>query len=155
MSSFLTLDEYLKLVDEQYGSSDELLDSNFDSGMIHRTKNKNPNRNHDITSDKVIDLTDCKRSQLGKQVVAGHSFQVGKFLIKKSGDGFYIYEYKKLPNSGHEFPHKIDVNKDSRFKQCMWTKHFDQMKKGKNVSLDIQIEIIGWLQAIDKYTILT
>lgn len=166
MKSF-TNEEYLalceKLLNEQY---DEALDDYNIAEMewipTEETKKKRKRAN----TSGFIDLTEMKSNQIKPELFKCTNLKVGLFKLRishcndheeddnKAQFSLEVWEERhKTPNG---MPCKIDFPmvfaKDSRFKDRPWLKHFQGGNAAYRMPVDTLVEVIRWMQAIQRLT---
>lgn len=155
------LDIAKKLTEEQYGEDNkyecfqDVLDDEAYTLSSPVVMEKQPIFN----VNGITDLTKVKSANLATEIKKAGNLQIGKFLIKikryagqyeqaKNRTGFLDINIFEEKNKIHK---KINVNKDSRFKDVPWSEHFkDEVNAGNQIPFDTVVEIVRWLQVIDK-----
>ncbi len=103
-------------------------------------------------NDGVSDLTNIKKDKIKDFIFKSNGIKVGSFLIKIISNNYdkiniCIYEEK------HKILSKLDILKDKRF-SCAWVgKYFTTFKVGKDIPIEIFIDIIRWLQGVVRMTV--
>lgn len=158
---FLSEEEYLKLivqlVEQQYNEPSldgEVYEawSTAESDIKKKIKSSN---------DKIIDASLYKKDKILESLYLCQPIKIGRFVIKiskyednkeKTKMNIYIYEDKYYTYLGktNEMLGKIDVLKDRRFVGSNWVSYFNQFKLGVNIPIEVVVDIVKWLQVIDK-----
>jgi hypothetical protein len=160
-----TKDNYIKLlerlVEEQYTTQDETIAKEFENTWIPSTSKAKEKLNKSLNSS-IADLSNIKKDEIENYIYNHRDIKVGDFLLKivkysiKPSDlqdghkkdlevDIIIYEYNDLGMAT-----KVDVKKDSRFIGRPWITYFSTFKIGKNVDIQSTVDIIRWLQAINR-----
>jgi hypothetical protein len=166
--SYLTKKEYLDLiqtfVDQQYDDLEgghEVVEMEWiPSEPAAKEKIK------EASVNGTIDLTNVKSGKIKSELFKCTNLKIGKFKLRlnryftapsKDGESVCISleafeERHKTPN-GH--PCKMDFPmlfaKDSRFENRPWLKYFNK-NHATNVPIDIVVEIVRWMQAVQRMT---
>lgn len=167
-------DEYLKilqeLVDQQYNDTNtqdiEQEDTWIyaESPLLEKIKKSKPNYHG------VIDVTNFKRHKIRDALYDYMQFRVGEFLIKiityqgesnkkladdaKTTVNVSLWEKKFTTPSGNpcNMDFKLNILKDNRFHGKPWLLLFNSSGSGYNIPITTMIDIIRWMQAIQKLT---
>lgn len=157
-------DEFLELINkllkDQYGTMDEeqIPDNAWlPSESPFKQKLISPNYS------TVIDLTDCKSSELYNTISSKLSnIKVGNFIIRISkchyhinkleGINLYLHEEKKTTHLGKmsKITSKIDIHNDIRFNKCIWISYFNSSRLGESIPLNTLVDIVRWLQGLNR-----
>lgn len=113
----------------------------------------------------IIDLTNIKSNLIKDEILKCTNIKVGKFKIKikhysavpsQKGSqmslSLKLFEEKTQTPNG--MPCKMDYSfapyKDTRFDNRPWLKYFNQSSSAFNIPIETVVEIIRWLQALNK-----
>ena len=165
----LSQEEYLRLieqlVEQQYDDLEASEDIEWipaESEIVQRLKLPDHN--------KVLNLTNIKKSEIEEQLLKCRNIRMGSFLIKISryhgelailghnagevdiGMDVCIYEEQECMhlNRTSKMTTKLNVCKDTRFDNRPWLKYFNSFKIGQNIPMDTAADIVRWLQAITR-----
>lgn len=141
-----------KLVNEQYDEEDApaIVPQWSDEEILERKVQR-------VLSNSVIDLTTASKTKIEESLYQYRNIKVGKFSVKiikystKSENdnidviiNLSIYEARK-----NNLIFRINVQKDQRFLGRSWQKYFNS-SNGNDINIKIAVDIIKWLQAIQK-----
>ena len=170
MSSF-NKQEYLdlihKLLDQQYAEDEET--ENIESDHWIPAESPLKDKIPISVQNGTMDLSDAKKDKISTALRSASNFTVGHFIIKVERNLFdskrnpivgnptfniELYEERFKTPSGNpcRMTYKIDIKKDSRFNQCKWVSHFSYSNKASNVSNEIFVEVVRWMQALKRMT---
>lgn len=177
MSSIdLTEEEYLRLVrrftGEQYDQLDDYeSDDSFDPfaksdlELLTEQAAARKERMFQSMNQGTIDLTKVKRDKLLSSLFKHNNIKVYDFTIRiikyhgepnKTGANLNVditlyHERTKTQLSGApcRMIETFNIEKDSRFSACSWLKQFSGCH-GKNLTPDILVDVIRWMQVAKK-----
>ena len=152
----MTNDEYLRLIQEAYRSvnEDELEDYiNPESWIPSEPEIKKKALSNIVN---MIDATNLKRTAIEGIIAKSKQITVGKFMItsevNNEGTLSYII-YENITKTPSGFPckiqTKINVEKDNRFTETNWRTLFHGCY-GRKIPINTCVDIIKWLQAMNK-----
>jgi hypothetical protein len=155
-------EEYLDLItniaDKQYSTLNDL-----DSQIT-------PEYFHLLISNSVIDFSKVKSSQIKDTLFKGNNIKVYDFIIHinffhgspiKDGTNLTVdvslfHEQHKTKLSGKpcKMMTPFNITKDDRFANRSWLFYF-KGSHGKEIPIDILVEIIRWMQVVQKLAAFT
>ena len=166
-SRSFTDQEYLellqKLVDGQYDDAIDDYDieeMEWIPSEPEIVQKKKKEVNHNIS----VDLTKVKSANLEREVNRAGNIKVGSFKIiiteyhtefDPNGDKLFcdlkvvVHQSKTMNGFPCNMDTDIDLAKDNRFSGRQWLKYF-QYNRGDNVPMETVVEIVRWLQIINK-----
>ena len=148
------------LVDEQYDANVNDYQEVLDRGQEQLEKYQQQEKI--IQANSSNNATDLKQEKIRAAIENSGNLEIGKFTLKiLRPEGTRSKEYQKLREGllnisiyekGLDKLHrKVKVAEDNRFKEAEWISYFkDPLRSGREVPIETVVEIVTWLQAIEK-----
>lgn len=151
-----------KLTDEQYDTLDDFPN---EINLISSEPPPKPKKELTIPNG-IVDLTTVKKDQIKDLIFKSNTIKVYDFTIRitlfhgesspSTGseltvDVHLYHNIYKTPLSGKPCSMTIpfNINKDGRFKGRPWLTYF-QGPNGRNIPIDVLVEIVRWIQVVKK-----
>jgi hypothetical protein len=110
------------------------------------------------------DITKLKRAEIGAALLKYHHVKVGGFTIQidkcRNGNNATTHlnldiwekQYKTPTGNPCNMDYRVDFDRDNRFTTCSWLPLFTTNKSGSgtNILIATAVDIIRWLQAIQR-----
>lgn len=154
---FLKLAE--KLTEEQY---DEEVGSNYQEVLDKHEWFPKPEQKTKAINVGVEDLTNTKYEDIAAKIKGQENIKIGKFLIKIKRYHGSAEKYKNsetklditIMEEKEKIHRKVQIAKDTRFTEVPWISHFNgSVRDGLGLPAEVVVDIIRWLQVMDKMVI--
>jgi len=163
--AFLSKEEYLRLIE-----SARLDEEGYDELDYHAPEAWIPavspakekmERARAISNHGVIDILNHRKDQIKDALHKNINFRIGEFTIhirkyKQTGDllslDIFVMQQKYQTPSGSpcNMSYKADLFRDNRFINKPWLAYFDSSGRGKDIPIETMVDIVRWLQALNR-----
>lgn len=158
MKNKINKEDYLKLLDAVL-KEQQIEDLEVNKEYLEEVERPIPKRFLYVEGQGTIHATDMTREQINAVWKNQGNIIVGNFLLKVSSfipiDGrsneewiqFHLYDYEK-DEKGKVMSTKIEIYNDIRFTD--WKNLTDKKMKPINASINTTLDMIEWLQKLDR-----
>lgn len=169
MSTNISKEDYLKMLEElyeeSYGSEEDVsIESWMPSEPFAKERMKKAEQN------KVLDILKYKKNKIQESLYSHTNIKIGPYLIR-------IHEYHGLPDRVNKqanlsmdisvwetkyrtpsgAPCRMEYRKnfhtDDRFQNKPWLNYFNNSGDAHNIPVETVVDVIRWLQAIQRMTV--